>query len=228
MVIEIIILLALVMGILSGYRKGLLMSLCGLLIFVLCALGATVAQNVFAASAVETIEPQVQQVVAEKLQQQLEDSTREAVEQAGESGFVIGGQEFTLGGVMDMLKQFGLDVEESVTEGTSEALEPAVLAAAQAATRAIIEPLVELLIYLAAFVILYLVLHSVALAVNVVDRLPVLHTMNRVGGAVFGGAESLLVLTVLLVVVRRTGLMPEAEGLRPFTLLLEKLAGLLT
>ena len=228
MVIEIIIILAVAAGVMSGYRKGLIVSICGVLVLVLCALGGSVAQDLFAEPAMEAIEPKVQEMVAQRLQEQLEEGTRDAVEQAGESGFIIGGQEFTLGGVMELLEQFGLDVEESITEGTSEALTPAVNAAAAAATRAIMEPLVDVLIYMAAFIILYLLLHTVLLGVNLVDRLPVIHTMNRVGGALFGGGGSVLILTVIYVVLRQTGFMPDAEGFRPCTMLLEKLAELLT
>ncbi len=168
MIIEIIIILTLVLGILSGYRKGLLMSLMGFAVLVLCCLGASVAQDMFAEQAIAKIEPKVQASVALELQEQVEAGTRDAVEQAGENGFTIGDKEFTLGGIMDLLEKFGLDVEESITEGAAEALSPAVEAAAAAATRTIVRPLVELVIYVTAFVILYLVLHTVMLAVNVI------------------------------------------------------------
>ena len=215
MLIDVICLLVLVACCLSGYRKGLLMSLCSLLVLVLCCLGASLAQETLTPKAVDYLEPKLAERVEVQLQTELEGQTQQAVEQVEDTGLTIGGQRVTLGDLVDLLGRFGLDVEQSVTEGTSEAMEPALHAAAQAVARAVVEPIAGLLIYFAAFLILYLVLHSVVLAVNVVDRLPVLHTLNRAGGILFGLAEGVLLLTVLLVVLARSGFLPEEalEGL---------------
>ncbi len=94
--------------------------------------------------------------------------------------------------------------------------------------RAVVEPIAGLLIYFAAFLILYLVLHSVALAVNVVDRLPVLHTLNRAGGVLFGLAEGVLLLTVLLTVLSQSGVLPEEALGGPLGSLFRQTAGQLT
>lgn len=229
MLIEVIFLLILVAFVLSGYRKGLLMSLCSLLVLVLCSLGASVAQSVFTTKAVEFMEPRVQQAVEAQLQEQVRQDSQQAVENAGETGITIGGQNITLGDLVDLLDRFGLDVEQQVTEGTSNAMEPVLTEAAWAVARAIVEPMAGLVIYLVAFVILYLVLHSVALAVNVVDRLPVIHTLNRLGGAVLGFLSGMLLLTVLSVVCRQTGWLSEdtaASG--PLGMLFGKLVAWLT
>lgn len=209
MLIDVICLLILVACCLSGYRKGLLMSLCSLLVLVLCCLGASLAQQNLTPKAVAYLEPILTEKVEVQLQAELEDQTQQAVEQAEDTGLVIGGQQVTLGDLADFLGRFGLDVEQSVTEGASEAMEPMVRAAAQAVARAVVEPIAEVLIFFSAFLVLYLVLHSVVLAVNVVDRLPVLHTLNRAGGAIFGLIGGGLMLTVALVVLNRTGFLPE-------------------
>lgn len=209
MLIDVICLLILVACCLSGYRKGLLMSLCSLLVLVLCCLGASLAQQNLTPKAVAYLEPILTEKVEVQLQAELESQTQQTVEQAEDAGVTIGGQRVTLGDLADLLDRFGLDVEQSVTEGASEAMEPMVRAAAQAVARAVVEPMAEVLIFFAAFLVLYLVLHSVVLAVNVVDRLPVLHTLNRAGGAIFGLIGGVLMLTVALVVLSRTGFLPE-------------------
>lgn len=224
MLIELILLLFLVTCCLSGYRKGLVMSLGVLLILALSSLGATVAQEALAPRAVEAIEPKVQQVVREQLQRELEEKTQGAVEGAGDVSFSVGGEQVDLGGLMGMLGALGIPVETQVTEGANQALSPALDAAAGAVARALVEPVAELVIYLAAFLILYLLLHSLTLALNVVDRLPVIHTLNRAGGAVLGLLGGLLVLTVLTVVCRRTGWLPEEFGKGPLSMLFEGLA----
>ena len=224
MLIDVICLLVLVAFFLSGYRKGLLMSLCGLLILVLCCLGAAVAQQQFTPQVVEFLEPKITERVESQIQAELEASTQQAVEQAGQTELYIGGQQVSVGDLVEILERFGLDVEQSVTEGASTALEPAIHGAAQAVTNAIVESLAQMLIFLAAFLILYLVLHSVVLAVNVVDRLPVMHTLNRAGGAVFGLLEGVLLLTVLMVVLSRTDLLPREALEGPFGQLFQQVA----
>ena len=224
MLIELILLLFLLTCGLSGYRKGLVMSLATLLVLALASLGATVAQEALAPRAVEAIEPKVQQVVRGQLQRELEGKTQEAVEEAGDISFSVGGEQMDLGALTGMLEALGIPVEAQVTEGTNQALAPMLDAAAEAVAQAIVEPVAELVIYLAAFLILYLLLHSLTLALNVVDRLPVIHTLNRAGGAILGLLGGCLVLTVFSVVCRRTGWLPEEFGQGPIGLLLQGLA----
>ena len=200
------------------------MSLGVLLILVLSSLGATVSQETLAPRAVAAIEPKVQQVVREQLRQEVENQTQDAVEQAGDVSFSVGGQQMTLEDIAGLLGSFGMNVEAQVAEGTNQALEPVLDAAAGAVAHALVEPVADLVIYVAAFLILYLLLHSVTLALNVVERLPVIHTLNRVGGAVSGLLGGILVLIVFMVVCRRTGWLPEELGKGPLGLLFQGLA----
>lgn len=212
MLIDLFLLLILVVLVLSGYRKGLLMSLLSLVVVVLCCMGASLAQKALTPMAADYLEPKVAASIQASMEERLAESTQQALEQAGETGLTIGGQSVTLGDLADLLRRFGLNVEEAVTDGASSALTPAIAAAAQAAARAIVEQIAGVLIFFAAFLILYLVLHSVALAVNVVDRLPVLHTLNRAGGAIMGLLVGLLMMTVAAAVCGSAGLLPEEPG----------------
>lgn len=226
MLIEVIVLLILVAYALSGYRKGLLLSLCTLLILVLSALGATVAREMFTPQAIQYAEPVVAEALEEQLSNQLAEGTRDALEQQEGNGLTIGGQEFSLGDLADFLSHFGFDVEERIVEGTGTAMEPAISAAAQSIAHALVPPIAELVIYLSAYLILYLVLHSLTLVVNLVDRLPVIHTMNHLGGAAAGLLSGFLLVAVLAVVLARTGFVPETEG--PFGALFGGLMGQFT
>ncbi len=213
MLIDVILLLILVACVLSGYRKGLLMSLMSLVVVIVCCLGASAAQRTLTPKAVEYMEPKVASAIEAGIQEQLERSTQQSLEQAGDIGLRIGGESMTLGDLADFLGQFGIDVEEEVTESASNALSPAVAAAAQGAARTIVEQLAGIVIFFAAFLILYLVLHSAALAVNVVDRMPVIHTLNRAGGAVLGLCGGLLAITVAAAVILREGFALDEVGM---------------
>lgn len=212
MLIDVILLLILVACVLSGYRKGLLMSLLGLLIAVLCCLGASAAQRALTPTAVEYLEPKLAETIQAGIEDRITQDTQEALDDAGNQTLEIGGQSMDLSEIAEFLQRFGLDVEESVTQGATTALEPVAQAAAQAAARAIAEQIAGAVIFFAAFLILYLVLRSVALAINVVDRLPVIHTLNRAGGAVAGLIGGLLVMVVAAAVLRQAGLQEGALG----------------
>lgn len=212
MLIDLILLLILVACILSGYRKGLLMSLLSLLIVVLCCFGASAAQHALTPKAVEYLEPRLAEQIQAGIQDRIDQDTQQALDEAGDQELEIGGQSMDLSEITDFLQQFGLDVEETVTEGTTTALEPVAQAAAQAAAHAIAQQIAGAVIFFAAFLVLYLILRSVALVINVVDRLPVIHTLNRAGGAVAGLVGGLLVMVVAAAVLRQAGLQEDALG----------------
>ena len=212
MLIDLILLLILVACILSGYRKGLLMSLLSLLIVVLCCFGASAAQHALTPKAVEYLEPRLAEQIQAGIQDRIDQDTQQALDEAGDQELEIGGQSMELSEITNFLQQFGLDVEETVTEGATTALEPVAQAAAQAAAHAIAQQIAGAVIFFAAFLVLYLILRSVALVINVVDRLPVIHTLNRAGGAVAGLVGGLLVMVVAAAVLRQAGLQEDALG----------------
>ncbi len=202
MLIDVILLLILVALVLSGYRKGLVLSLLGLVVTVLCCLGASAAQQALTPTVVEYLEPSLASSIQDSLEERLARETQDTLEEAGNASLDIGGYRMSLSDLAGLL---GIDVEDTVLQGASDALAPAVEAAAHTAAQAILEQVAGVMIYFAAFLILHLVLHSVALALNVVDRLPVIHTLNRVGGAVFGLLGGLLAITVAAAVLLRAG-----------------------
>jgi len=212
MLIDVIIVLILIYCALSGYRKGLLMSLMGLAVLVLCCLGATMAQNALTDTVAEALEPRLVQVLQPRLEAQLTADTQSAAEGAGELQIDLGGSTISLDDALDLLKQFGLEVEGIVADGAADALAPAAEAAAHAIARALARQLSAVLVFAAAFLILYLVLQSVVMAVNLVDRLPVVHTFNHVGGGILGLAAGVLILAVIAGVLRRAGLLTEDSG----------------
>ncbi len=223
MVIDLILVLIIITCILSGYRKGLLMGLMSLLILVLCCLGATAARNALTPRTVTYLEPKLTEMLLPSVEEELDRYTDSMMDSAGEVGFSVGGQDMTVSDLMEFLKRFGLDVEEIIDQKSGEAMEPVALAVATAAARILAEKFAGALIFFAAFLVLYLALRSVALALNVVDRLPVVHTLNRLGGAVLGLAGSCLVMMVAAAVVKEMNLLPGTLG--PLSALIVEASG---
>lgn len=218
MLIDGILLLLVIFLVLSGYRRGLLMSLMGLLTVVVCCLGAALAQQTLTPRVAEYLQPKLESVIQANLEDYLADAT-----QSADPTVSVGGQTMDLGQLSEFLSQFGIDMEETVTQGAETALSPVISQASAAIAARLVEKIAGALIFFAAYLILYLILHNVALAVNLVARLPVVHTLNRAGGAILGLLESLLFLTVAAAVLQKEGLLPENLG--PISQILLDFAG---
>ena len=225
MTVDIILLLVLVVCLLSGYRKGLILSLCTLLILVVSCLGASVAQEVLTPRVVEEVTPQITQAISEKLEEQVSMATENAIAEASQSGITIGGQEIPISDLIGLLNTFGLDVEESARNTASEISAPMVEAAAQAMAEAIVEAFAGFLIFLAAFLIIFLVLRTVELGINTVDHLPVIHTLNHLGGGIVGLVSGAFTLVMLMALLTQTGVLPEETFSGPVSGLLYEFVG---
>ena len=209
MTVDIILILVLIVFILSGYRKGLILSLCSLLILVVSCLGASVAQEVLTPKVVAELTPQITASISESMEEQVTLATENAIADASESGITIAGQEITLGDLTNLLKTFGLDVEQSAQNTASDISEPLIEAAAQTMAEAIVEAIAGLLIFLAAFLIIYLLLRTVELGINTVDHLPVIHTLNHLGGGVVGFISGAFFSVMIMALLSQTGAFPE-------------------
>jgi uncharacterized membrane protein required for colicin V production len=221
MTVDIILLLILLVFMLSGYRKGLILSLCSLLILVVSCLGAAIAQQALTPKVSAYLEPQVTAYVSELLEEQVADSTNAAISES--SGVTIGGQTVSLEELMELLQRFGLDAETTVQDTVSAVSAPLVETAAEAVSAAITEALAGLLIFLAVFLIVFLLLRSLELGLNTVDRLPVIHTLNHLSGGLIGLISGAFLLTVGMAVLVQSGAVTETTFQGPVAVLLRQL-----
>lgn len=227
MTVDIILLLILIVFALSGYRKGLILSLCSLLILIISCLGASVAQDVLTPKVVSQLHPQLTEMISVELEEQITTSVGQAITDAGEQGFTIAGQTVTLGGLIDLLETFGLDVEQAAQNTASDIAAPVVASAADAMATAILNAVVGCVIFFAAFLIIYLVLRTVELGINTVDRLPVIHTLNHLSGGLIGLVSGAFFLTMAMTVLCQTGLVPEDSFQGPISVLLWRLVAII-
>ena len=212
MLIDVVLLLILVACVLSGWRKGLLMSLMGLLVMLICILGATAAQNILAPRAVEWIEPRLEEMLLPSISGEMEGSVPQSLQDAGEFSISVAGQSMSVSDLVNFLQSLGLDVSGAVSDQTTEMVQPLAEATARGVAQALADQLSGVVIFFLAFLILYLILNSVVLAVNVVDRLPVIHTFNHMGGALLGLVGCLLVMVVGVSLCDAGNLLPAKPG----------------
>lgn len=213
MTVDIILLLILIVFILSGYRRGLILSLCSLLILVVSCLGASVAQEVLTPGLTERVTPQVGAVLAEKLEPMVEEAAGEALAESG-----VGMMDTRM---EELAQLFGLNLTETMENVAENAMEPMVTAASQALAELLVESLAGTVVFLCAFIIIYLLLRSLELGVNTVDRLPVIHTLNHLGGGLVGCVSGAFAVVMFSVLAGETGLLPEEAFSGPVSSLLQ-------
>lgn len=206
MTVDIILLLILIVFVLSSYRKGLILSLCTLLILVVSCLGASVAQEMLTPKVVAELHPQLTETIMVQMEDQVTASVDQALADASDAGISIAGQPVTIGDLLDLLERFGLEVEQSAQNAASDIAAPIVESTASAMATAILNAVVGFLIFVAAFLIIFLILHAVELGINTVDRLPVIHTLNHLGGGLVGLISGAFFLTMVMTIVTQTGL----------------------
>lgn len=206
MIVDIILILILLVFILSGYRKGLILSLCSLLILVISCLGASVAQEALTPRVVEEFTPQLAAVFSEKLEDQVSAYTDGIIESAGDLGLTLGGQEVTLEDLIELLNKFGIDVETGAKDTMGDVAAPLVEAAATTIAAAVLDAVAGLIIFLGAFLIIFLILRTLELGINTVDHLPVIHTLNHLGGGFVGLLSGAFLLTMLMAILSQTGI----------------------
>jgi hypothetical protein len=220
MTVDIILLLILLVFMLSGYRKGLILSLCSLLILVVSCLGATVSQQALTPKISAYLKPQVTAYVSELLEEQVAENTGAALES---TGVTIGGESVSPEELLSLLQRFGIDAEATAQEAVSSASEPLIDGAAEAISDTVTDALSGLLIFLAVFLVIFLLLRSLELGLNTVDRLPVIHTLNHLSGGLIGLVSGAFLLTVGMAVLVQADVVTDSTFQGPVSTLLRLL-----
>ncbi len=224
MMADLLLLLIILVCVLSGYRKGLLLSLCTLLVLVLSCLGAAAAQETLTPKAEAWLEPRVTAYFSERMQDFITENAGETAEQAANGEMEIGGHQVDLSGITGLLDNLGVDIPEAAENVAKEISAPLVGSAAETASKILVETVAGGLIFCLSFFVIYMLLHGAMLAVNLADRLPVIHRVNHVGGAVVGLLSGAFFLTMAIALLVRTGVLGEDVLQGSVAQLLRKLA----
>lgn len=154
-----------------GWRRGLLLSLCGLAVAVVAFFGAGLVADTLDAPVATALVPNLSALVEDRITQHFEDGD------TGSIADMLRQEGGLYAWAADAVEQGALDKEHLFTDVTS-----AVRTAAQAVAQRIAHTLIFALSFLALYVLLTLALH----ALNIVAKLPGLHFCNGLGGGVIG------------------------------------------
>lgn len=196
--------------VLWGAHQGLLRSLTGLLTVVVALVGAGLIAGALAAPAArlagpliqEHIRTQVDEAMAVQSSQQVQMPEVDIDEDDG--GFDID----------DLLALMGLD--EDVRESLLGDIQEKAADTGEAIASAVVESLVQSLLYgvlfLLSFLILLVLLKLAVRALDLVMKLPGLHLLNSLGGAIIGLIQGALLVFLAVWIARRLGVSFETES----------------
>lgn len=175
-----------------GARRGLILSLCGLLAFVVAFLGASFAARTLSPVVADALEPKF----AAAIEEQLNESIRQQAA-AGEAA-VLSPDDVPLEGVLDALREMGFyeTLINTVDRAVESGMTAVAASAAAAVAAAIAQSAAYLILFLLGFFLILLAWRLLSRALDLVARLPGLHFLNKTGGALFGLVQGCIILFV--------------------------------
>ena len=151
-----------------GARRGLILSLCGLLAFVVAFLGASFAARTLSPVVADALEPRF----AAAIEEQLNESIRQQAE-AGEAA-VLSPDDVPLEGVLDALREMGFyeTLINTVDRAVESGMTAVAASAAAAVAAAIAQSAAYLILFLLGFFLILLAWRLLSRALDLVARLP--------------------------------------------------------
>lgn len=214
---ELIIVAVLAAFVWLGARRGLVLTLCGLMGVGVAFLGSGLVAGALAPVVADALEPRIAAVIEEQLNQSIQNAELFT----GQGAAATVPEEVPLSGVLDVLREMGLyeglidSVQQAVEDGMTEVAASAAAKVAAAVARSV----AYRLIYSVGFVVILLVWKWVSRTLNLVARLPVLHQLNHLLGGAAGLVQGCLILFLAAWVIQFMGNLIPAETVEQTVLL---------
>lgn len=195
---DLVILAVLALFLWRGWRKGLILSLCGLVVVILSLVGANFIADTAAPPVAKALQPKLAAVIEENVTDYMATHYDDIVPSDAPASTEVNPWDALreMGGIYawcadsveDAIHQFSRDLDLS---------EMYAIAANRVA-----EQLAHHILFAVAFVALFVLLTLLLHAMDLVAKLPGLHFCNGLGGGLIGLIKGVLVLFVLLCVLR--------------------------
>lgn len=204
----------LIFGTVYGAHRGLIKSLAGLAAVVAALIGSVMLANLLTEPVTDMVAPKVEDAVVKKFSEALEKASGAAASASADGQHTL----TELFDQYDLPKGLIDGPLAQLTNGMSDAAAGA-RDKAEASFREAVSPKIRAIVRSTVHTVLVLVLYAVLLIVcklllHLVDHvfdLPVLSTVNGVGGAAIGLAETAVLLCVAVNIAVRFGFAPVAE-----------------
>ena len=209
LIIDVVFALVLVLGTVFGAKRGLFRSLMALAVIVVALVGASLLTDLLTEPVTDMLMPRAEKSVQEWFdsrdeeqgeQPQIEESAQDEDTQQ-ESGVPL-----AVTGFLKKLLRFDLD--GAVRRSLREAARDAPLAA----VRTLLGSVVRSVTFALCFILLTILLRLVTKGIDKVLDLPVLSTLNALGGGALGLVESALVLFLVCDLAPKLGVTAFTEN----------------
>lgn len=188
---DLAILLILVIFIFRGWKKGFLLSLCGLAVVVVSFLSARFLADTFGTPLADAIQPKLAQTIEEQIDAhinaQLDGQSLDPLDALRD-----------MGGLYTWAADAFGEAGQSLDSALSNTVENVALHAAQA----LAVQITHSAIFTVSFVVLTILLNLLLHALNLVAHLPGLNVCNGLGGGVVGFIKGIVVLWVAVVILQ--------------------------
>ncbi len=201
---DLICVAVILMFLIFGYSRGMFRTLSGVMTWLVSLFGAKFIAGWGAPLTVDLLLPGVEPYVQRRLAEAMAESVSSSSGGGGDLG-VLG----LIPGVQDLL--------EGATEALAGSIAPAI-------AREVAQAIGWVILFVVGFLALKLVCRLAVLLLDLLDRIPGLHLLNHLGGALLGGLKGLILLCLAVWVLLLFGLLP--LGLVDGTVLLRWMAEL--
>lgn len=219
-----------------GARRGLVLSLCGLLAIVVAFAGAHYISGQFAEPVSKLLEPSIEYSIDKSLKSKIEEdpvsfqpaaaetpaptgsadpaesSSPAPSSGSGEEEDTVTPDTLSLNQVLSVLSgaKFFRSLTESLTDKVKESLLTAASSAAEAIASYWALQLAEGLLFVLSFAVILLLWFLLSHALDLACRLPGLHTLNTAGGLIIGLVKGVLILMIVGLVLRTWTVVPSS------------------
>jgi uncharacterized membrane protein required for colicin V production len=179
---------------LRGLKKGLVMAVAGAVIFIVALVGAYFAVGIFAPSVETFVEPMISGWVDNRANERM---VLEVDNDGGLTDTVM----------FDALQRFGLGENQArqISENVSGRFDQAGQSITYAITTAIAYALARILTFAVAFALIMLALYMAAKLLDTIAKLPLLNTINKLGGLAGGVLHGVFIVWLIVYALRFVG-----------------------
>lgn len=182
--LDIIIVVIMAVAIAIGAYRGLLRALIGVAALLASLLGAGWCAKTFTPPLIAWLQPMMTEKITSALQNgQTADSgglISRVIDTVGQANWETAGELIDKIGLEKAMELIGEAGRNAIASMMSEML----------------YPIVHTVLFIVVFVLLRLVLRLVAIPLNLVDRLPVIHGISHLGGGIVGAVSGAIVVSV--------------------------------
>lgn len=211
-VYDIVIVLALLLFVWLGYKRGLVLTLCSLLAVFVALIGASFLSDALAEPVAKAIEPAVTRSIHDTVTSYRQRAPEVGATSEDEEAWL---QQLPLNEVLEPLMEskFFQGFAESFQQAVDDKATEIITHAARELAHYVAVQIARTIIFVAAFAAVLIAWHLLSRALDLVARLPVLSTVNAWGGGAVGLVRGALIVFIAVWLLRDSYIPREAvEG----------------